>query len=54
MPFKSQKQRRYLHANEPEIADRWEQEAKTRRQRPVSKRSKKRKKRKGAVKRKER
>ena len=24
MPFKSEKQRRYLHANEPEIARRWE------------------------------
>lgn len=26
MPFKSEKQRRYLHANEPEIAQRWERE----------------------------
>ena len=26
MPFKSEKQRRYLHANHPEIAKRWEQE----------------------------
>ena len=24
MPFKSEKQRRFLHANEPEIAKRWE------------------------------
>ena len=24
MPFKSEKQRRYLHANEPEVAKRWE------------------------------
>ena len=24
MPFKSEKQRRYLHAKHPEIADRWE------------------------------
>lgn len=24
MPFKSEKQRRYMHANEPEIADEWE------------------------------
>ena len=24
MPFKSEKQRRYLHANLPEIAKRWE------------------------------
>ena len=28
MPFKSQKQRRYLHAKHPEIAKRWEDEAK--------------------------
>jgi hypothetical protein len=26
MPFKSEKQRRYMHANLPEIAQRWEQE----------------------------
>ena len=26
MPFKSEKQRRYLHANHPGIAKRWEQE----------------------------
>ena len=26
MPFKSEKQRRYLHANHPDIAKRWEQE----------------------------
>ena len=25
MPFKSEKQRKYLHANEPEIAKRWEE-----------------------------
>ena len=24
MPFKSEKQRRYLHANEPELAKKWE------------------------------
>ena len=24
MPFKSEKQRRYMHANQPEIAKRWE------------------------------
>ena len=24
MPFQSEKQRRYLHANHPEIAKRWE------------------------------
>lgn len=28
MPFKSEKQRRYMHANHPEIADRWEHEMK--------------------------
>ena len=27
MPFKSAKQRRYMHANLPDIADRWEDEA---------------------------
>lgn len=27
MPFKSAKQRRYLHANHPKIAKRWEAEA---------------------------
>ena len=26
MPFKSEKQRRFLHANEPEIAKRWEKD----------------------------
>jgi|TARA_Y100000296_G_scaffold58279_1_gene67135 hypothetical protein len=29
MPFKSEKQRRYMHANHPEIAKRWEKEYKT-------------------------
>lgn len=28
MPFRSKKQRRYLHAKEPAIANRWEKEAK--------------------------
>lgn len=28
MPFKSEKQRRYLWANEPEIASRWSREGK--------------------------
>lgn len=28
MPFKSEKQRRYLWANEPEIASRWAREGK--------------------------
>jgi hypothetical protein len=26
MPFKSEKQRKYLHANEPEVAQKWEKE----------------------------
>ena len=26
MPFKSEKQRKYMHANHPEIAKRWEKE----------------------------
>ena len=28
MPFKSEKQRKYLHANHPEIEQRWEKEYK--------------------------
>ena len=28
MPFKSERQRRYLHAKHPQIAARWEKEAK--------------------------
>lgn len=28
MPYKSAKQRRYMHAKEPEIAKRWDKEAK--------------------------
>lgn len=28
MPFKSNKQRRFMHAQHPEIANRWEKEAK--------------------------
>ena len=27
-PFKSEKQRRWMHANEPEMAERWEKESK--------------------------
>ena len=27
MPFESEKQRKWMHANEPEMAKRWEQEA---------------------------
>jgi hypothetical protein len=26
MPFKSERQRRYMHAKHPEIAERWERE----------------------------
>ena len=26
MPFKSEKQRRWMHANEPEMAEKWEKE----------------------------
>jgi hypothetical protein len=29
MPFKSQKQRRFMHAKHPTIAKRWEREAKS-------------------------
>lgn len=29
MPFKSEKQRKYMHAKEPEVAKRWEKEAKS-------------------------
>ena len=35
MPFKSAKQRRFMHANHPEIADRWEDEAKRTHAAPV-------------------
>lgn len=28
MPFKSEKQRRFMHAKHPKIAERWEREAK--------------------------
>lgn len=28
MPFKSEKQRKFMHAQHPEIAQRWEKEAK--------------------------
>ncbi len=48
-PFKSEKQRRWMHANEPEMAAEWE--AEERRKRVRSKKSKKRKnkKKKGGV-----
>ncbi len=41
MPFKSQKQRKWMWANDPEMAARWEKEAK--RKRTQSKKSRKRK-----------
>ena len=28
MPFKSEKQRKYMHSKHPKIAERWEREAK--------------------------
>jgi hypothetical protein len=28
MPFTSEKQRKWMHANEPELAEKWEKEAK--------------------------
>lgn len=40
MPFKSQKQRRWMWANDPEMAERWEKE--TTRKRTQSKKSRKR------------
>tara|TARA_R100001143_G_C3304397_1_gene107149 strand:- start:574 stop:702 length:129 start_codon:yes stop_codon:yes gene_type:complete len=41
MPFKSAKQRRYLHANHPKIAKRWEAEASVK---PKKKKTKKKRK----------
>jgi hypothetical protein len=29
MPFKSEKQRRWMHKNKPSMAERWEREAKS-------------------------
>jgi len=46
MPFKSKKQMRWMYANEPDMAEEWAREGKTRRERTQSKRSKKRKARK--------
>ncbi|HYH48307.1 MAG TPA: hypothetical protein VEG38_02050 [Acidimicrobiia bacterium] len=40
-PFKSEKQRKFMHANEPEVAKRWEKEAKRKGQSPVQKKGKK-------------
>ena len=36
MPFKSEKQRRFLHANEPAVAKKWEKETSTK-DKPVAK-----------------
>jgi hypothetical protein len=40
MPFKSEKQRKYMHAKHPEVAERWEKEAKRKGQSPVQKKGK--------------
>ena len=37
MPFKSDKQRAYMHAQHPKIANRWEKEAKAKGTKPVQK-----------------
>lgn len=42
MPFKSEKQRRYMHAKHPKIADRFEKEAKKAKKPAVRKSSRKR------------
>lgn len=44
MPFKSARQRKFMHAKHPEIADRWEDEAKRKGQNAVQPGAKKRKK----------
>jgi hypothetical protein len=41
MPFKSQKQRRFMHAKHPTIAARWEREAKSGKKTKRKRRSKK-------------
>jgi len=43
MPFRSTKQRKWMWANKPEMAEEWEKESKPRRLRTRSKKSKKRK-----------
>lgn len=40
MPFKSEKQRKWMHANRPAMAKRWEAESKPKRK-PATKRKKK-------------
>jgi hypothetical protein len=44
MPFKSQKQRRFMHAKHPKMAMRWEKEAR-RKGKPAARKKRKRKKR---------
>jgi hypothetical protein len=41
MPFRSQKQRRFMHSQHPQIARRWENESKARGKRVAEKRKKK-------------
>jgi hypothetical protein len=43
MPFRSEKQRRWMHANHPEMAMRWEHEGKRKRRRGKGKKRKRRK-----------
>lgn len=43
-PFKSEKQRRYLHANHPKLAERWEHKEKKGSSRPQKPKSKGKKK----------
>lgn len=37
MPFKSEKQRKFMHSQHPDIAKRWEAEAKAKGAKPVQK-----------------
>tara|TARA_R100001086_G_scaffold239796_1_gene165468 strand:+ start:372 stop:536 length:165 start_codon:yes stop_codon:yes gene_type:complete len=42
MPFKSKKQRKWMHANRPKMAKKWEKEAaKRKRKKPLKKKRKK-------------
>ena len=45
MPFKSEKQRRFMYAQHPDIAERWTKEAKAAKKKPVQKKAVKRAKR---------
>ena len=40
MPFRSKKQRQFMHINHPEIAQRWEKEAKNSKQSAIQRRLK--------------